>query len=106
MPATRPRSPLALAQDALVADPQGQPLAVEVLEKRNGEFARQSGELLEGLGIDRPVLGEMREHPAPEIHQRRGAEPQGLAYLARASGTGERLQERARPVRGLPDQRG
>src|SRR5205085_6632678 len=87
------RSPLALlAQDPLVPDAQGDPLLVEPLGEGNGELAALPGQLLETLGVDRPVRGEVREEPIAQFVEGPRSEPQLIAHLAGAACRGQRLE--------------
>src|SRR5882672_823280 len=104
MPATQARSPFRLPQHALVTDAQGELLAIEEFEERDGELPRQARELLERLRIDRSVLRKVREHAAAELQERRGAEPEILADFAGAARAGERLEQGLGALRRLADQ--
>src|SRR5205807_397207 len=75
------------------------------LEQGDGELARQAGQLLERLRVDRAVLGQVREQLAAQVEQGGRTEPEIFADLRRASGVRERFQQRLRARQILIDQR-
>src|SRR5216684_737116 len=95
-----------LAQDALVAHPEGDAFLVEPLGERDGELPALAGQLLEALRVDRAVLLEVLHQPRAQIVERGGREPQLLADLHRPALGGQRLEQLLGPLRRLLRQRG